>query len=222
MADRNFKKVGNISPKIFKVLQAKIMTGIQPDAVSMGCFGCTHERGNSIGGIGGIFACIGFGVKLHAIRSCRHRIGHAFFCRFDKQRCANPPTLNPCNNACQKFLIRRCIPSCVRCEDTGWVGYKRSLGRTNFLNQFKKIIGRVAFNVKFRGYHAFQGPDIAASDMSFIRPGMHGNAFGAKPLAVSGNPDQVWNLPPAGVAEGGDFVDVHAQANHFGVILDGK
>lgn len=106
--------------------------------------------------------------------------------------------------------MRDGIPAGVRRDRVVRVGHQRYLGRADIEYQIDETVDRVSFDVEFGRKHRFQVVDVPVADVSFIRPRVHGDPLGAEPFGVQRRFDDVRNVPPAGIAQGGDLIYVNA------------
>ena len=105
-------------------------------------------------------------------------------------------------------------PSRVACEHVRRVRNKRDLLWLDVANHRHKIVARVALDVEFGVDHATQIAHVFVGDVSRIGPRVNRDAVRPKRLNALSRQDHIGFVSTAGVAQGGNFVDVDAEASH--------
>ncbi len=186
------------------------MTSVDAETAACRFASRFDERGDRRFAVGGVVLRVGFGVKFHAVGSgfgCgRDHFGPCV----DEYRGANAGGFEPGDHFFQKGFVRDGIPAGVRRDRVVRVGHQRYLGRADIEYQIDETVDRVSFDVEFGRKHRFQVVDVPVADVSFIRPRVHGDPLGAEPFGVQRRFDDVRNVPPAGIAQGGDLIYVNA------------
>ena len=170
-------------------------------------------------GVGLEICGIRAGVQLHAVGTgpgCHADVLHI---GAHKDTGADAHLLETVDNRRKKVEIGLHIPSGRRGEHIGGIGDKRHLRGLHQQHQLHELLGGIALDIELRAHEGPEGQHIVVADVPLVGPGVHGDAVGPESLAVDCHSLHIGNIPSAGIAQGGYFVDVYTQIGHFVFVL---
>ncbi len=94
------------------------------------------------------------------------------------------------------------------------VGDQGDLVRDYFAHEVDEGGNRVPFDVEFGFQERTDGPYVGVTDVALVGAGMDGDALRAEAFAVQGRLRHVGQIAAAGVAEGGELIDVDTEPGH--------
>lgn len=214
MADGDLQQSRDVLLEIGQIFQAQVMAGVEFQTELTGKFGCCNKRRDGLLAVFGIVGGIRLGVQLDAVGA--DGFGRLDFGRigFHEQRGADVVLLQPRDHFLQQRAMAQGVPAGVGSQHIRRVGHQRALRGPDFFHQPQKIFGRVAFDVEFNLDGGGDFVDIECADVAFVRAGVHGNAVSAERDAFLGGLQHIGIVAAAGIAQGGEFIDIYAQFGH--------
>ena len=105
------------------------------------------------------------------------------------------------------------IPAVVRGQLARSVRHQGTLCRTHASDHLQEIIAGIAFDIQFPPvllhHQGVQLLHVAIGGMALIRARVQGNAVGAQLQTTPGEPGNAGIIPPAGIPQQRNLVDVH-------------
>ena len=214
MTNAHFVEVRHRFGEIAQVVQIEVVSRVHPEAGFVGPGGRL--------GIGGCRFAAEFevlnrkrlGVELDAVRAdvgCRADLG---FVRLDEQGRSNAFRLERLQHGPQHVAMLGDGPTRVAGEHVRRIWNKGDLLGLHFADHSDKVVARVAFDVEFGVDHATQIAQVGVGDVTRIGPRVDRNAIRPKRLNALGCQCHIGFVSTAGVTQGGNFVDVDAEACH--------
>lgn len=214
MSDAHFVEVGYGFCEVSQVVQIEVVARIHTEARLVRP-GCRLRVGSCrIASEVEVLDRERFGVEFDAVGTdvgCRSDLG---FVRFDEQRRSNAGRLERVQHGSQHATVFSHGPTGVAGQHARRVGDKRDLLRLHVADHRDKLVARIAFDVEFGVDHLSQFAHVGVRDVARIRPRVDGNAVCAKRLNAVRSQDHVGLFSATGIPQGGDFVDVDAEACH--------
>jgi len=214
MAYAHLVEVGHGFGEVTKVVQIEVVACVHPEAGIVGpggrlgvgpcCFAAALEMLDGER----------FGVEFDAVRADVGGCSDLGFVRFDEQRSPDAFRFERFQDGPQHVPVLGDGPSGVAGEHVRRVGDKRDLLRFHLADHGDKVVARVALDVEFGVDHLAQITHIRVRDVPRIGPRVNRDAVRPKRLDALGCQDHVGLVSTAGVAQGGNFVDVDAEACH--------
>jgi hypothetical protein len=89
------------------------------------------------------------------------------------------------------------------------------LGRAHVQHEVDEFLFLgIPFDIEFGCDDLFDGIDVCVADMAFVRPGVDGDAVGAKGLGVCRRLHYIRVITSAAIAQGRKFVDIYGKLSH--------
>lgn len=213
--DRNLVEVRKGLPEKLQVIEIKIMARVKSQAKAF-CNGGSHDIGcDCFLTILMVVRGIGFRVEFNPVSARRGCTLHPLLRRIYKQGNPHAKRLDFLDNSLEQVCLPYRVPSRVGSKHARGVGNECSLGWPYFIDELQESIIRITFNIEFSAYHLGKFPYIVITDMPFVRAGMYGDALCPKPFAVDGGFDDVWIVSTPRIPQGGNLVNIDAQAGHL-------
>ena len=162
--------------------------------------------------IGGKSRGIGAGVEFDAVGTDFGGTEDQVGFRTDKQTRTDACGCETGEDLCQEGGLGAGIPTCVGGQYARWVGDEGDLFRLYLQNEIYEIRRRIAFDVELRGRDLAQGPHVCVGDVARIGPRVHRDAVRPPLLDALSCSDGAGPFTAPCIAQGGNFVDVDAQA----------
>jgi len=109
----------------------------------------------------------------------------------------------------EQALVLYGVPTCIGGRYVRSVGNECGLSRFYFPYDFQVAVIRVDFYIKFGGDTVFQLLYIVIANVSFVGPGVNGDALCTKAFAIFGYLDHIRIIAAPGVTEGSNFVNIY-------------
>lgn len=116
----------------------------------------------------------------------------------------------PLDYRCEKLKIGGYIPTGRGGEGVGGIGHESHLLGSNLEHEVEKFGCGVSLDVEFNLYKRAQGIYVGTAYVSLVGPWMHSDTFGTEGLAIAGHLLDRRTVLSAGIAQGGDFIDIDA------------
>jgi len=136
------------------------------------------------------------------------------FVGFNEQRRSNANRLERLQHGSEQVAMLSDGPAGVAGQHVRRIGDKRDLLGLDVADHRHKIVAWVAFDVELGVDHVTQFAHVRVRDVARIRPRVDSNAVCTKRLNALRSEDHVGFFSATGVSQGGDFVDVDAEACH--------
>ena len=214
MANAHLFEVGYGFGEVAQVVQIEVVARVHPESCVVGPGG---RLGVGCCRLAAEFEVLDgerFGVEFDSVRADVGGCSDLGFVRFDEQRSADAFHLERVQHGPQHVLVLGDGPSRVACEHIRRVGDKRDLLRLHLADHGDKIVAWIAFNIEFGVDHLTQITHIRVRDVTRIWTRMDRDSICPKRLNALGRQDHVGFVSTSGVAQGGNFVDVDAEASH--------
>ena len=159
---------------------------------------------------GGIFQGIVGGVKFHPVgTACGGSQGH-FRLRVDEDGGPDAGLMETGADCRQEVLVPEGVPSRVGGDGVRGVRHEGDLVRPHFEDEIDEGGNRISFDVEFRMEQRADFPYVGVADVPLVRSGMNRNAFCTETFDVEGRFRNIRQIPAAGIADGGYFIDINA------------
>ena len=195
--------------EVFQILQVEVVT-------------CVHAETAVVSGFGGFnIGCYGgFGIGLEVLGIWSgvefHAVGAGLGCQlyvFDvgayKQTCAYAGFLKAVDYLAKEVEIGLNFPTCRRSEGVGGIGHQCHLFGFGFEHKVDKVGTRVTFDVEFGANERAQKKHVGVANMALIGTWVYGNSLCSKAFAVHCYSLHIWQIASAGIAQGGNLVDIY-------------
>src|SRR5690606_3334707 len=106
--------------------------------------------------------------------------------RINEQRNPDARLTYPGDDVSEKINVLQRIPSGVGSKDVRTIRHERCLRRFDLADNIEKTLIRISLDIELGFYDILQRQNIAVSDMSFVRSGMHRNSLGTEAFTVDG------------------------------------
>jgi len=210
----HFVEVGHRFGEVSKVAQVEVVTRVhsEPGFVSPG--GRLGIRRCRLTSFFEVLNGERFGVQFDALCSDVGRRSDLGFVRLHEQRCPNAGSFERIQDRTEHVAVFSDRPTRVAGQHIRRVGNKRHLLWLYVADHRHKVVAWIAFDVEFGVDDLPQIAHVLVRDVTRIWPRMDRNAVRAKRLNALCGQDHVGFVSATGVAQGGDFVDVDAEACH--------
>jgi len=212
--DAHFVEVRDGFGEIPQVAQIEVVTGVHPESDVVGPSGRLGVGRSRLAPNLEVLDRERLGVEFDAVGADVGGRSDLGFVRFDEQRRSNASRLERLQHGSEQVAMLSNGPAGVAGQHVRRVGDKRDLLGLHVADHRDKIVTRVAFDVELGVHHVTQIAHVRVRDVSRIRPRVDGNAVCAKRLNALRSEDHVGLFSATGVPQGGDFVDVDAEACH--------
>ncbi len=191
------------------------MACIDAESAFFGSFCSFDERRNCRFAVCAEHVSVWLCVQFYPVASAQCcSFGH-FGISADENGCSDSVILEFPADFGEEASVAERVPAGVRSNRILSIGNQGDLVGLDLQDKINERWDWVTFYVELCGYQRFDFSDVRISDVSFIRPGMNCDAFGAEPLTINRRLGYIWHVSPACVPDCGDFVDVDTESCHM-------
>lgn len=200
----------NLVEEELQIVETKVVAGIDIETELLRLQGCGHEGLNGGLGVGGIGGSVWLGVKLDAVGTCLGGVLDHLGIGIDEDGGADAGGMESLDDVGQLVLVGLGIPSGAACESVGGIGDERHLRWARLDDEIEETGIGVALDIELGLEHLLEVGYIGVADMTLVGPWVNGDAVCAERLDVDSGFCDIWHIATAGVAYGGNFIDIDA------------
>lgn len=194
-----------------EVVEVQIVASIDAKAGRLRHLGGCHEGGGGRFGVHRELLGVRPRVQFHPVCPDIGSRTDEVSIRTDEQTRPNARRPEPAQDFSKERGMGSGVPSGIGRENVGRIRHEGDLFRLDLEHERYEISRGITLDIELGGDPSAQPPDVRIGDVPCIGTGVHRNAVGAPALNARGCFEGTRPVTTAGIAQGGDLVDVDAE-----------